>query len=504
MTKTAQPVWGKRMGRGPDERALAYCAGRDVVGRPAADESLIPYDLWTNRAHALMLARTGLIESGAGAKLLRALDRVGRKALKGEFALDRSLEDVHINIETAVSAIAGQSAGGRLHTARSRNDQSATDMRLWMRDACLALRHDVIALISVLLRESKKGAKTVIPGYTHAQPAALTTWGHWLQSWAQALLRDADRLAGAYRRINQSPLGAAAAFGATWDIDRAATARWLGFDSVQVNTLDCISSRWELEADLGQAASFVMTRLSQIGQDLLAFSTPPGNFIRLDDAFTTGSSIMPQKRNPDFAEVTRGRAASVAGLCHTLFEVARGSRSGYNRDTQWTKYWIMDLMNEVGAAPRVFADVLASVRFNHPTRRLMISQGFMNAVDVADHIAQTRGCDFRSCYHVLAETVRLSADKGAIDFDILNEQIVAGRLGDPLSPEEAARLADPASAVARRRGMGAPSSEALATSHEALKSGLREAQAAAKADERSIARARARLDRDIARFLDAR
>jgi argininosuccinate lyase len=306
-------------------------------------------------------------------------------------------------------------------------------------------------------------------------------------------LRDGERLAGCFARINQSPLGAAAAFGTTWPIDRALAARLLGFASVQDNTLDCVTSRWELEADLGQAAAFVTTHLSQIGQDLIAFTTPPGDLLRLDDRFTTGSSIMPQKRNPDFAEVTRARAAAVSGLCHTLLEVARGARSGYNRDTQWTKSWIMDLMDEVGEAPRVFAAAIASVTFNEPVRRAMIAKGFMNAVDVADHLARTRGVAFRQCYGLVAEAVRLSADKGTLDFGVVQSLLERERLGPALSEQEIAALSEPARCVALRRHQGAPSPEAVETSRVTLTQAHRAQSQALRADRAGLDKARKRL-----------
>jgi len=360
------------------------------------------------------------------------------------------------------------------------------------------LRERVLGLIGELIREARRGDRIVIPGYTHAQPAALTTWGHWLLAWAQALTRDAGRLTETYRRLNQCPLGAAASFGATWPIDRAQTARLLGFDSVQDNTLDAISSRWEFEADLGQAAAFVMTHLSQMAQDLIAFSTPPGDILRLDDRFTTGSSIMPQKRNPDFAEVTRARAASALALSHALFEAARGARSGYNRDSQWTKYWIMDLIDEVGAGPDVFAEVIRSVTFREPVRSAMIQRGFMNAVDVADHLARTRGAPFRACYHALAETVRLSQDRGALDFEALNRLIRERRLGRTLDPGEIAELSDPAGCVARRRHAGAPSPEALEASRARLAAEWTRLRRALARDRSAIETARRRLSRAIA------
>ncbi len=495
--KEHQPIWAKRMGEGPDPAALAYCAGRDVVGREAADARLIPWDIWTNRAHVLMLAEGGMIPHADAAKIAQALDALEADYLAGRYQLDPGLEDVHINVETAVTERIGADAGGKIHTARSRNDQSATDMRLWMRDECLNLLSDVHQLISVLLDQAAENRERIIPGYTHAQPAALTTWAHWLTNWAQALIRDADRLLGVYNRIDQCPLGAAAAFGTTWPIDRERTARALGFATVQENTLDCVTSRWEMEADLGQAISFFMNHLSQMGQDLIAFSTPPGDIIRLPDPYTTGSSIMPQKRNPDFAEVTRARAASVHAMTGSLMDVARGSRSGYNRDTQWTKYWIMDLIDEVRGGPQVFAAVLAGCKFNDTRRDTMIRSGFMNAVDVADHLARTRNAPFRTCYGVLAETVRLSYESGALDFTILNERIAEAGLAPPLTESEIKTLADPLACVFERNHLGAPAPDAVQTMINRLRSAQSEILAETSAHRETIESAFAQLKKEL-------
>jgi len=255
------------------------------------------------------------------------------------------------------------------------------------------------------------------------------------------------------------------------------------------------------EADLGQAASFAMTHLSQMAQDLIAFSTPPGDILRLDDRFTTGSSIMPQKRNPDFAEVTRARATAVGSLARALFEVARGSRSGYNRDTQWTKYWIMDLMDETRGAAPVFAAVVSSVRFNEPVRAAMIARGFMNAVDVADHLARSRGVAFRKCYGILAEAVRLSSARGALDFDALNRLIADAGIGSRLTAREIAALSNPAACVARRQHAGAPSAEALAASRARLSREWAAQRRALVRDRRTVVNARSETRRAVAALL---
>ena len=358
--KSTRPIWSQRSTSQEEtgRRALNYCAGRDVAERPAADAELIPYDLWTNRAHGLMLKKCKIISPAIHRKIVQGLGDLEQAWLDGNFTLNPNLEDVHMNIEGHVTAVMGEEAGGAMHTARSRNDQSATDVRLWLRTRLLDRLAAVAGTVQTLARMAGDHAETICPGWTHGQPAMPTTLGHWAAAHGWALARDAAALRALWPLINCCPLGSAAAFGTSWSIDRLMTARLLGFDDPTQNSLDTISTRGEVETRVGGALGVMMTHLSSLGQDLIFLSSPPRQAIRLSDAHVTGSSIMPNKRNPDFAEVTRARAQAVHGLVLNLMSVGRGALSGYNRDMQWTKYWIMDLLWEVGEAPEVFSEAL--------------------------------------------------------------------------------------------------------------------------------------------------
>ena len=465
----ARPIWSKRNSTAaPSARMIAYCAGRDVVSRPPADRDLIDADIWTNRAHCRMLHARRIIDRPTLDRILAGLAAIEKRHQKGEFTLDPSLEDVHMNIERAVAASQGEAAAGVMHTARSRNDQSATDVRLWLRDRLLERAAALAGLIQVLARFAKQHSKTIAPGWTHGQPAMPTTLGHWAAAHAAALARDAQALRDLWPLINRSPLGAAASFGTSWPIDRKLTAKLMAFDGPQLNSLDCISTRWEAEARLGGALAIMMTHLSSLGADLIHLSSPPHALLRLSDAHVTGSSIMPNKRNPDFAEVTRARAQSVHALVANLLGVGRGALCGYNRDTQWSKYWIMDLLYEVGEAPELFADVIAGIQIDRPALSAAATAGFSLAADFADALATSRAIPFRRAYHVVAEAVSLDESHGWFRLETINTILAREKIAPLMTEKELATLGNATTAVPLRTSQGGPSAADVATQAAAL------------------------------------
>ncbi|MFH0794628.1 MAG: argininosuccinate lyase, partial [bacterium] len=403
--KKPAPIWSARPISKSAGRNVEYCAGRDVSARPMADEVLIPYDLWTNKAHLVMLFQRRIVGRKQAAAALRALGALERRVATGRFRLRPECEDVHTNIEEFVAQEAGSDVTGCLHTGRSRNDQTTNDVRLYLRDALHAVRSDLLDCVSRLIEQAGKNLDCVMPGFSHMQPAALTTWAHWQASHAQALLRDVVALEQATRFANICPLGAAAGFGTSWRLDRKLVASLLGFESVQENSLDAVGNRWEMEARAGAALAMMMDHFSILAQDLILLSSPPREWITLSRDFVTGSSIMPQKRNPDFAEVTRAKASVVQGLLAALLSVPKGMLSGYNRDTQWTKYLIMDLFHESGMTPRIFAGVVGTLKVHREKMRGEATKDFINAVDVADYVAQSRRLPFRKSYKAVAEAV---------------------------------------------------------------------------------------------------
>lgn len=449
-----KPVWHSESKGSARETFVAFSAGRDVVATPAADEALVPYDIWTNQAHAMGLHRSGVYSQNQLQRVLKALRRLEDMHHKGKWSLDPSLEDVHINIESYLTDQCGDAIGGRLHSGRSRNDQVATDMKLWMRDVTLAVLDELVQLHSSLCSCSKEHADSVMPGYTHHRKATVTSWGHWCSSYAQGILRDIEKLQQCFSRMNTCPLGAAASYGTTWKPDRELVALLLGFDAVQENTLDCVTSRGEAEAELVQALAMMLKRLSQLSQDLILFSTDEFGFLNLPGEFTTGSSIMPQKRNPDFAEAIKGKTHVVIGCAISLLTMNSGNMAGYNKDVQWSKYQAMDAVRESTGAASILAEVMAGLSVNTNAMLHAASSGFLNAVDIADYLAQDRGIPFRNTYRVLSEAVGISTENTFTKEDI--NAVLASMKIRPLSTIEFHALHNPVRCLKQRDHSGSP------------------------------------------------
>lgn len=421
-----------------------------------ADAELFPADLWTNRAHAIMLHEQQITPPDWIRKLLDTLDTLEQDWSEGSFVLDPRLEDVHTCIEREVSRRAGEEIGGRLHTARSRNDQAACDMRLFLREALLTLGTDLIAYARTLLEQATAHTSTVMPGFTHHQPAMLSTWGHWLCAHAQAIERSLQRLWDTLRLLNRSPLGAAASFGSSWPIHRERTATLMGFDAVEENTLDCIAARWEHEAHAAQLYVTVMCQLASLAQDLILFTHPYWNLLRLPDAFVTGSSIMPQKRNPDAAEVIKGKAAWAIGAATSLWMLPKGNMSGYHRDTQWGKYVVLDLVRECAPAPRTMRALIAAAQPQPEMMRKRLRQGYLAAVDFADGLARRVGLPFRTCHAIAAEAVRRSGEHGVLQASAAAEALRHAGQDPRIAQELLQQLTPPSKLLAQRRHTGSP------------------------------------------------
>jgi len=423
-----------------------------------ADELLIPYDIWTNRAHSLMLEECGLISTQTLAGILRGLDDVERLYQAGKFPLSPDQEDVHMNIEAHVTSTEGVEVGGWMHIGRSRNDQTCCDIRLYLRDIALHWLDEIKALGDSLLSLAEQHLDTVMPGFTHYQPGMITTFGHWLCAYVQALGRDQERFTQALRVIDRSPLGAAASFGTSWPIDREFTSELLGFERVEVNSLDCITARWECESELAHAIAMHMNHLSIIAQDLIILSLPYIGGLQIDRSFVTGSSIMPQKKNPDFAEVTKSKASLAHGYMVSLMGIQKGGLSGYNRDTQVTKYLIMDLIRECQPAPTIMRGVFESLTVHQDRLRSLCEVGFMNAVDVADWLARQHKVPFRTCYKVMGAAVSHIRESGGeqITYEALQGALDDAQVPVTISRDDLKRLNDPKQLITERQHIGSP------------------------------------------------
>jgi len=401
-------TWGGRFAKPTDPRMERFSASVHVDGR------LWAQDVRGSIAHARMLARQGIISSAEGEQLVKGLEQIALELESGTLALDPALEDVHTNIERRLGEIAGPVAG-KLHTGRSRNDQIATDFLLWMREQIVGLRRALAELRGVLIERSGREVDVVLPGYTHlqrAQPVRLAH--HWLAHY-EALTRDAGRLADARARMARSPLGAGALAGSTLPIDRESTARELGFAGPTRNSLDSVSAR-DAGLELLAALAILMVHLSRLCEELVLWSTSEFGFIELDDAFSTGSSLMPQKKNPDAAELVRGKTGRVVGDLVSLLVTLKGLPLSYNRDMQEDKEPVIDAVDTANSCLEVLSGAIASLRVNAATMDRAASDPMLIATDLADHLV-LRGVPFREAHglvssvvaHALAEGVPLSA-----------------------------------------------------------------------------------------------
>ncbi len=454
-----EKLWGKRFEKAPSPLAQKYTAGRDIQGKSPADERLIPYDIWGSRAHVVMLARAGILTRKQAWILSKGLEQIEDLRRQGKFLLDPSQEDVHTNIESWLTKKYGAGTGGRLHTARSRNDQISVDMRLYLRDCALAFCSELLFCADVLIGLAKKYRGQIFPGYTHHQPAQVTTLGHILLGFGESLLRDAQRFREWVERFNENPLGSMTGYSTSLNIDRTLTSRLLGFDAPSRNSLDPIQNRWEAEAELGFAGGIFMNHLSSLAETLILFSTGEFGLVRLDDSYCTGSSMMPQKRNPDPLEVTKAKAAAVHGYLQALIAIGRSLFVGYNRDTQWTKYLVMDLIDECAAAPKVMAEILASMEIDARRAAELCQKGFISSPDLVERMVAEWKIPFRQAKKAVERAVRYSEAEGA-------EKISLNAFQRALKEEKIAFLGDsgfidkaqePKTLVGLRKVVGGPS-----------------------------------------------
>ena len=373
------------------------------------DKRLAEFDIQGSLAHAAMLAAQGIISSGDLAEIERGMAEILEEIRDGAFEWSLDLEDVHLNIEKRLADKVGD-AGKRLHTARSRNDQVATDVRLWLRAAV----DDILGLIRVLqlsiLDLAEAHADTVMPGFTHLQVAQPVTFGHHLMAYFEMLKRDAERLADARRRINRLPLGSAALAGSGYPVDREMVARALGFDGVCENSLDAVSDR-DFAIEFTAAAALVMTHLSRFSEELILWSNPRFGFVDIADRHCTGSSIMPQKKNPDVPELVRGKTGRVTGHLVALLTLMKAQPLAYNKDNQEDKEPLFDTVDTLVDTLTIYADMLRGIKVNKEAMRRAVLEGFATATDLADYLVK-KGLPFRDAHAAVARAVRHAEAKG--------------------------------------------------------------------------------------------
>jgi argininosuccinate lyase len=397
-------MWGGRFSAGPDAIMQAINASISF------DKRLYAQDIQGSRAHAAMLAAQGIISVADAEAIRGGLLTVLAEIEAGSFPFRVALEDIHMNVEARLKEIIGEPAG-RLHTARSRNDQVATDFRLWVRDQCDAAISGLEALIRAALAQAEAGADWVMPGFTHLQTAQPVTWGHHMMAYVEMLARDRSRFTDARARMNECPLGAAALAGTSFPIDRHATAAALGFERPMANSLDAVSDR-DFALEFLAAASISAMHLSRLAEELVIWSSAQFRFVALSDRWSTGSSIMPQKRNPDAAELIRAKIGRILGASVALFTVMKGLPLTYSKDMQEDKEQVFDAADTLMLALAAMEGMLRDLTVNRANLESAASSGFSTATDLADWLVREAGLPFREAHHVTGALVAVAEARG--------------------------------------------------------------------------------------------
>ncbi|MEY3523331.1 MAG: hypothetical protein RIT33_748 [Pseudomonadota bacterium] len=415
-------AWSARFAEPVAELVQRYTASVDF------DKRMALVDIQGSLAHAEMLTAQKIISAEDFAAIQKGMAEIRSEIEAGSFVWELALEDVHLNIEARLTKLIGD-AGKRLHTGRSRNDQVATDIRLWLRGAIDEIQAELTALRSGLLGLAEKHAETIMPGFTHLQVAQPITFGHHVMAYAEMFARDAERLADCRKRVNRLPLGAAALAGTSYPIDRERVAKTLGFDGVCQNSLDAVSDR-DFAIEFCATASLVMTHISRLSEELIIWMSPRVGFVDLPDRFCTGSSIMPQKKNPDVPELARGKTGRVNGNLISLLTLMKGQPLAYNKDNQEDKEPLFDSADTLRDTLRIFADMVPHIQVKADVMRAAALQGFATATDLADYLVK-KGLAFRDAHEAVAHAVKACSNKGCDLADLsLADLRAACDLGD--------------------------------------------------------------------------
>jgi len=401
---TSNQMWGGRFDAGPDAIMQAINAS---IG---FDQRLAAQDIAGSRAHAAMLAATGIISDSDAQAMREGLLTILAEIEAGEFEFSQELEDIHMNVEARLSELIGEPAG-RLHTARSRNDQVATDFKLWVRGQLDAVEAALVTLLRACLVQAEAGADWVMPGFTHLQVAQPVTWGHHMMAYVEMFGRDLSRVRDARKRMNECPLGAAALAGTSFPIDRGMTAKELGFDRPTANSLDAVSDR-DFALEFLGCASICAMHLSRMAEELVIWSSAQFRFIALSDRYSTGSSIMPQKKNPDAAELIRAKIGRIFGANVALMLVMKGLPLTYSKDMQEDKELVFDAADNLMLALAAMAGMLGDLSANKDVLEAAAGAGFSTATDLADWLVRALNMPFRQAHHVTGALVAMAEAKG--------------------------------------------------------------------------------------------
>jgi argininosuccinate lyase len=436
-------MWGGRFESGP------AAIMREITPSIDFDKRLAAEDLAGSRAHCRMLATEGIISKDDGQAILDGLSAIEKEIAEGKFVFKRELEDIHLNIEARLGELIGPAAG-RLHTARSRNDQVVTDFRLWVRSACERADAGLRALQLALITQAEKHIETIMPGFTHMQVAQPVTFGHHMLAYVEMFGRDRGRFEDGRKRLNESPLGAAALAGTSFPIDRDATSHALGFARPMRNSMDAISAR-DFALEYLAACSICAVHLSRLAGELVQWSTPMFGFVKLSDAFTTGSSIMPQKRNPDAAELVRGKTGRVLGDFVALAMVVKGLVLTYGTDMQEDKERVFDAADTLELCLAAMAAMVADLTAQPDKMRAACEPGYPTATDLADWVVRVLKKPFREAHHIAGSIVKAAETKG-VTLDKL--PLAQMQQIEPAITQDVFKVLTPEASVASRMSLG--------------------------------------------------
>ncbi|MGQ0675505.1 MAG: argininosuccinate lyase [Rhodospirillales bacterium] len=439
----ANALWGGRFAAGP---AAVMEKINPSIG---FDHRMFRQDIRGSIAHAEMLAKQGIVSPTDAKAIVKGLRQVGREIAAGKLAFKVALEDSHLIVEARLAEIIGPAAG-RLHTGRSRNDQVATDLRLWVRDAIDEIDRALERLQAALIRRAEQHAATVMPGFTHLQPAQPVTFGHHLLAYVEMAGRDRGRFADARRRLNESPLGAAALAGTSFPIDRHAAAAALGFDRPAANSMDSVADR-DFAAEYLAACTICAVHLSRLAEEIVLWSSEQFRFIRLSDAFTTGSSIMPQKRNADAAELTRGKTGRIIGALVGLLTMLKGLPLAFNKDMQEDKEPVFDATDTLLLGIAAATGMVGDMKVDKQAMRGATARGFITATDLADWLVRRLGLPFREAHRLTGRLVKLAEKKGAALAEL---PLQAMRAVEPRISRDVYEVLSPEAAVKSRVSFG--------------------------------------------------
>ena len=411
MTSKTNHLWGGRFNEPTDEFVKIFGASVSF------DQALALYDIEGSIAHATMLSEVDVLTTSDLKEILDGLKQIKSEITSGKFNWSTDLEDVHMNIESRLTEICGE-PGKKLHTGRSRNDQVATDIRLYLRDHVLLIGQELDKLLNSLLDLAEQEVNTIMPGFTHLQAAQPITFGHHLLAYFEMFKRDRERLQESFKRINTMPLGSAALAGTSYPINRERTAELLGFERISQNSLDAVSDR-DFAIEFASNASLIMMHLSRFSEELILWSSAQFDFISLPDSFCTGSSIMPQKKNPDVPELVRGKTGRVTGNLISLLTLMKGQPLAYNKDNQEDKEPLFDSVETIYSCLRIFADMVPNIHANRENMLHSAIKGYTTATDLADYLVK-KGLPFRDAHDVVGKAVAygINSDKDLSEFSL--------------------------------------------------------------------------------------